>query len=159
MGAIAKVCHPPLSNIWCFQVGPKVGFVMWIWRLTLVRIISIVMDPYSIDYRKPILLNKYMINRSIVSFSWSLLTIYSVHAFSFFFQLRGDPYIIKLVSIFFLDYTQYNSDTHNACTLTPMNASTQTLSIWISSKTKLANPRDWRSHQRSCAIDKSIAYH
>ena len=38
-----------LANIWCFQVDPKVGFVKWVRRLVLVRIVSIVMDPYSID--------------------------------------------------------------------------------------------------------------
>ena len=39
-----------LSNILCFQVDPKVGFVRWVWRLVLVRIVSIVMDSYSIDF-------------------------------------------------------------------------------------------------------------
>jgi len=39
----------PLSNIWCFQVGPKVEFVRWVWRLILVRNVSISMDPYSIE--------------------------------------------------------------------------------------------------------------
>jgi hypothetical protein len=44
--------------------------------------------------------------------------------------------------------TQYNSDTHNARTLTSMNTRTQTLPLWAFSKTKPANYRDWWSHHR-----------
>jgi hypothetical protein len=51
----------------------------------------------------------------------------------------------RISSCIFFKITQYNADTHNARTLTPMNARTQTLPLWASSKTGSANPGDWRS--------------
>ena len=36
-----SVRYSPLSNIWCFQMDPKVRFVRWIWVLVLVRSVSI----------------------------------------------------------------------------------------------------------------------
>ena len=38
-----------LSNFFSLHVGLKGGFVRWVWVLNLVRNVSIVMDPYSID--------------------------------------------------------------------------------------------------------------
>jgi hypothetical protein len=62
-----------------------------------------------------------------------------------------------LVAHFFT--TQYNSYTHNVCTLITMNTSTQILRLWASSKTEPANSRDWRSHHRHLAVDGNIVYH
>ena len=57
-------------------------------------------------------------------------------------------------------YTQYNSDTHNSRTLThPYEYTYAKPTLWASSKTEPANPRDWRSHHRRLAVDGNVAYH
>jgi hypothetical protein len=54
---------------------------------------------------------------------------------------------------------QYTGDTHNARTLIPMNTRMRTLSLGASSKTRPANPQDWRSHHRHLVVDGNITYH
>jgi hypothetical protein len=47
----------------------------------------------------------------------------------------------------------------NTRTLTTMNARTQTLPLWASSKTKTTNSWDWRSHHMRLVVDWNTAYH
>jgi len=60
---------------------------------------------------------------------------------------------------FFLDYTVQLRQSQRTHTHTPMNTRTQTLSLWVSSKTEPSNPRDWWSHHRCLAVDGNVAYH
>jgi hypothetical protein len=55
--------------------------------------------------------------------------------------------------------THYIGDTHNTCTLIPMNTGAQTLPLGASSKTGPANPHNCQSHHRRLAVDKSVTYH
>jgi hypothetical protein len=50
--------------------------------------------------------------------------------------------IFSLYVGFFFRITQYIGDTHNICTLIPMNTSAQTLHLEASSKTCPTNPQD-----------------
>lgn len=61
--------------------------------------------------------------------------------------------------IYFFRITQYNVNTHNVRTLTPVNARTQTLPIWVSLKTGIYEP-DYllaRLWQMSCPDQSQIS--
>ena len=62
-------------------------------------------------------------------------------------------------NFFFWDYTVQLRHSQRTHTHTPMNTHTQTLSLWASSKTEPANPRDWRSHHWCLVVDGNVAYH
>jgi hypothetical protein len=48
-------------------------------------------------------------------------------------QKHHAPHLLKYLTVIaiFFTITQYNTDTHNAHALTPMNARTQTLPLWV----------------------------
>ena len=95
----------------------------------------------------------------VYDYTFFIARLYHISKNNTCWPLEFCHHMVKRVIKFFWDFTVQLRHSQRTHTRTPINKRTQTLSLWASSKTEPANPRDWRSHHRRLAVDGNVAYH